>query len=57
MAYVLSKTIRRGEREYTYYQLVEGYREPETGAYSWSSTTPTRKPSSRVWRGGDSAQE
>lgn len=26
MAYVRSKKIRRGEREYTYYQLVEGYR-------------------------------
>lgn len=31
MAYVRSKKIRRGEREYTYYQLVEGYRDPKTG--------------------------
>ena len=31
MAYVRTKKIRRGEREYTYYQLVEGHRDPETG--------------------------
>src|SRR5829696_4396407 len=29
----------------------------ETGACSWSSTTPARKSSSRVWRGRESAQE
>jgi hypothetical protein len=31
VAYVRQKVIRRGEREYRYYQLVEGYRDPETG--------------------------
>ena len=31
MAYVRAKKIRRGEREYVYYQLVEGYRDPKTG--------------------------
>jgi uncharacterized protein YcbK (DUF882 family) len=31
MAYVRAKKIRRGEREYTYYQLVAGYRDPKTG--------------------------
>jgi hypothetical protein len=31
VSYVRQKVIRRGEREYRYYQLVEGYRDPDTG--------------------------
>jgi hypothetical protein len=31
VAYVRQKVVRKGGREYRYYQVVEGYRDPETG--------------------------
>jgi hypothetical protein len=31
MAYVRQKVVRKDGREYRYYQLVEAYREPDTG--------------------------
>jgi len=31
MAHVRQKVVRKGGREYRYYQLVEGYRDPEAG--------------------------